>query len=313
MKKTTFVFFGTPDYVLPILSEIYKTYHITKGESEIVAVVTQKPQATGRKKFIERTAVDNWAYKHKLPVIYDPREVPEASIGIVASYGVIIPENVIKRFTHGILNIHPSLLPKYRGASPIQAAILAGDEMTGVTIIQMDSQMDHGPIITQATEPILPTETAQDLRIKLFERASDVLLELLPSYMTGKINPKPQDHEKAVMVRLVAKEHGFIPPQFLTNALEGIAPVKDWEIAFVNDLKLSPTPQVFVRLIRAMEPWPGVWTFVYPHGDEKRRLKILKAHVEGEKLVLDSVQLEGRSVVTFKEFVAGYPNHIFKN
>src|SRR3990172_4759611 len=110
------VFLGTPDYVLPILKALYKKY-------EIAAAVTQSPKPTGRKKFLTYSPVDTWAHQRKIPVIYDLDKVPKADLGVLAAYGKIIPPSVIQNLKSGILNIHPSLLPKYRGASPVQTAI----------------------------------------------------------------------------------------------------------------------------------------------------------------------------------------------
>ncbi|MEK7188684.1 MAG: methionyl-tRNA formyltransferase, partial [Patescibacteria group bacterium] len=133
------IFFGTPDYVLPIVNSL----------SGIVAVVTQPPKPSGREKMIIRSPIDNWAFKHQIPVFYDALEAiskVNPGLGILAAYGKIIPEPVINFFPKGILNVHPSLLPKFRGASPIQAAIVSGEKETGATIIKLDSQIDHGPV-----------------------------------------------------------------------------------------------------------------------------------------------------------------------
>jgi methionyl-tRNA formyltransferase len=137
------IFFGTPDYVLPVL-EILNKYH------EIVAVVTQSPKPVGREKTLTYSPVDAWAHKKKIQKQFDFISLPEADLGVCAAFGMIIPKVVLNHFKFGILNVHPSLLPKYRGASPIQSAIVSLDQKTGVTIIKMDEKMDHG-ILFQKT------------------------------------------------------------------------------------------------------------------------------------------------------------------
>jgi methionyl-tRNA formyltransferase len=267
---TKIVFFGTPEYVLPILRALAKHY-------EIAAVVTQPPKPVGRKQFLEYSAVDNWAHRRKVPAIYDLAKVPQADLGIVAAFGKIIPPFVIGRLKLGILNIHPSLLPKYRGASPVSAAIAAGDKQTGVTIIKMDEKVDHGPMITQFTEEILPDDTTDSLRRRLFSRSAEVLIELLPAYLAGKIKEKTQDESQATYAKILKRQDGFV------------------------DFK-KDDPAEIERKLRAYTPWPGIWTLV-----NSKRLKILRAHLETGELVLDEVQLEGKNPVTWKQFKEAYP------
>ena len=287
------VFFGTPDYVMPILTLLHKKFVTGPGKSPIVAVVTQSPKPVGRKEIVTFSPVDHWAHEHGVSIHYSASQLAmdkvEADVGILASYGEIIRKDVIDLFPHGILVIHPSLLPKYRGASPIPAAIANGDEMTGVTIFKMDEKVDHGPIISQFKEEISSTDDGESLRARLFERSAEVLVELMKPYLQNKIAPKKQDETKATYTKLVTREDGFI------------------------DL-IKSDPNVSDRFIRAMQPWPGAWTLVNLQiskstndKSETKRLKIHKAHVEDEKLVLDEVQLEGKDKVEWKQFEAGYP------
>ena len=270
------IFFGTPEYVVPILSKLAKNY-------EIVAVVTQPPKPMGREQFKKYSPVDDWAHKRKVPIFFDfDKSLPEAELGVCAAYGKIIPEAVIAQFKFGILNIHPSLLPKYRGASPIPAAILAGDKKTGVTIIKMDEKMDHGPIVTFFKEEILPNDTTDSLRERLFERAGDVLIQLIPAYISGKVKPKEQNEKEATFTKILTREDGLI------------------------NLK-EKTPEEAERFLRAMNPWPGAWMRL----ENQKRLKLLKAHLEKGKLILDEVQLEGKDPVSWKQFKAGYPSSTF--
>lgn len=308
------VFFGTPDYVLPVLGKIHKSFVSGPGKSPIVAVVTQNPKPTGRKQILAYSPVDSWAHERKIPAFYTAKEFLKsalsADLGILAAYGSIIPKEVINFFPHGILNIHPSLLPKYRGASPVQAAILAGETETGVTIIKIDERVDHGPIVSQFKEEISPADTLATLRAKLFERAARVLVELIKPYLKGKINAREQNHQEATFTTLVKKEYGFIPPKYLRNALEGKSLKEDWKIGFIKDFPLAPSPSSLEKFIRALDPWPLAWTNI-TIGKETRRLKIIKSHLEGEKLVLGEVQLEGKNPVSWKEFRMGYPNATF--
>ncbi len=286
------VFFGTPDYVLPVLTFLHKRFVTGPGKSPIAAVVTQPPRPIGRKQIITYSPVDRWAHEHKLPIYYSANDLSqnpvEAEIGILASYGEIIKKNVINLFPQGILVIHPSLLPKYRGASPIPEAIVAGDETTGVTIFKMDEKVDHGPIISQFKEDIMSGDTTETLRARLFERSAEVLVELLTPYLQGKITPKIQNDRQASYTKIMTRENGFI------------------------DLN-KKSPEEAERFVRAMQPWPCAWTTVHlsPSDQKTRRLKIHKAHVDGEKLVLDEVQLEGKEKVSWKQFKDGYKDATF--
>src|SRR5260221_5891079 len=269
------IFFGTPDYVIPIAEKLDKNY-------ELVAVVTQPPKLAGRKQFRSFSPIDNWAHKKKVKVITELnlKDFPEAELGIVASYGVIIPQNVIEYFKYGILNIHPSLLPKYRGASPIQAAI-RDEDTTGVTIIKMDKLMHHGPILSKFKESIDQSDTTYTLRKRLFERSAQFIVDLIPNYVSKRVLPKEQDHAKATFTKIIKSEDGFID---------------------IKDFKNLEKHKFIERKIRAMTPWPGAWTTV-----KGRRLKLLKSHLENEKLILDEVQLEGKKPVIWKQFSTGHP------
>lgn len=313
------VFFGTPEYVLPVIEALHKKFS-KKGISPIVAVVTQGPRPVGRKQFMTYSPVDSWAHKRGIPVYHSPQEflkgAIDADLGILAAYGEIVPNVVIKSFPFGILNIHPSLLPKYRGASPVQATIVSGDKDTGATIIKIDEAMDHGPVVSQFKEEVGPGETLETLRSRLFERAADVLAALIEPYIQGRIKLREQNHKEATSTSLLKKEHGFIPPKYVKATLEGKALRGKWEIGFMKDFSLAPSPEVTERFIRALSPWPGTWTLLKLGSGwnfSEKRLKILKAHLEEKRLVLDEVQLEGKNPVSWKEFSLGYPKMAFGN
>ena len=267
---TKVIFFGTPDYVLPILEALNKNF-------KIVAVVTQPPKLVGRRQTKMFSPVDNWAHKRKLKIITDLSEaLPAADLGIVAAYGKIIPESIINHFPKGILNIHPSLLPKYRGASPIQSQIMDSADETGVSIIKMDEKVDHGPIVSRFKDKITKEDTNETLRKRLFERSANFLIELIPNYLANKINLKPQNESEATYTKILRREDGLV--------------------------NLRDNPFEIERKFRALTPWPGIYTIA-----DNKRIKILKLHLEDGKLILDKVQLEGKKPVSFEEFKRGYP------
>lgn len=288
------VFFGTPDYVLPIAETLNKEFRNAR-EMGLIAVVTQDPKPSGRGNKLKYSEIDHWAHKHNIPKIYDLKDVPEADLGIVASYGKIIPKTVINKFKHGILNVHPSKLPEFRGASPIPATILRGDDQTTVTIIKMDEKMDHGPIVSTFKEDINENDTTETLTKRLFEKSANFLVDLIPAYIEGKTKIKKQNHDAASYTKQISKQDAFVDPLHLNKAVKSN----------------HPESKNIVHLIKAMIPWPVAWTHIKIN-DEPKRLKLLKAHVEDGKLVLDEVQLEGKSPVSYKQFLEGYPNSSFE-
>ncbi|HJY98183.1 MAG TPA: methionyl-tRNA formyltransferase [Patescibacteria group bacterium] len=285
------VFFGTPNYALPVLTAVQRRFVTGPGKSPIVAVVTQPPRPVGRKQLLSYSPIDKWAHGHKIPIFYRAKDLLKEKIdvelGILASYGEIIPREVIDLFPKGILVIHPSLLPKYRGASPVPEAIKNGDPVTGVTIFLMDAKVDHGAIVSQFKEDVLPEDTTETLRDRLFERSAAVLVELMEPFLKGKVKPRAQDDSQATYTKTVRKEDGYINVD-------------------------ATDPAATERFVRAMGPWPGAWTWVKLSAkDEPKRLKILKAHLENGKIILDEVQLEGKGPVSWKQFSEGYKDAVF--
>jgi methionyl-tRNA formyltransferase len=274
------VFFGTPDYVLPVLKAIHKKFVTGPGISPIIAVVTRSPKPVGRKQVLEYSPVDKWAHERGIETFYSANDLLEANLdfdlGILASYGEIIKKEVIDLFSQGILVIHPSLLPKYRGASPIQSAIADGLTETGLTVLKMDEKMDHGPIVSQFKEEIFEDDTFESLRNRIFEKSADFVTDLIPVYVKQKVKPKIQDESQATYTKMVSKEDGRV------------------------DLE-KDTPEAIERKIRAYNPWPGVWCYF-----NEKRLKILKAHLELGRLIIDEVQLEGKNPVSYKQFQEAY-------
>lgn len=328
------IFFGTPDYVIPVLDAL------KRAKYDITAVVTRAPKPVGRRQILTSSPVALWATKNNIPV-FSPKKLDEEfisnikhltsniNVAILAAFGRIIPQALIDAFPYGIINIHPSLLPKYRGASPIEAALVAGEKQTGVTIIKLDAELDHGPIISQFVEPIKEDDTRVTLRERLFQKAAQNLVEILPHYVEGRISLKEQNHAKATFTNLMKKEDGFIPPQYLASCLQGVALEAQWPIPFIKDFTIHPSPITIYNFIRAVNPWPGAFTSVklkVKIEKLEKKLKILKAHVvkntsgvdpdspevDGStRLVPDLVQLEGKTPVSWQQFQAGYPNFEF--
>jgi methionyl-tRNA formyltransferase len=309
------VFFGTPEYVLPILNEVNKAFKGKRGESPIECVVTQPPKPVGRSKLIKFSAVDDWAHKRNIPKYFNPNDLLEndvhADLGILASYGMVVPNEVIKMFPHGILVIHPSLLPEFRGSSPVPAAIITDTNPTGVTIFKMDTKLDHGPIVNKFKEEILPDDTYESLRNRLFERSAEILVETIPPYVQGKTNPRVQDETLATYAKIIDKEDSFISPKIIKAVIAGKTPKVSWNIKFISKYKVKPTPETIERLYRAMQPWPGIWTTVQITKGVLKRLKIIKLHLDKGSIVFDEVQLEGKNPVTWKQFLGAYKEFLF--
>lgn len=314
------IFFGTPDYVVPVLDAL------KRAKYDIAAVITRAPKPVGRKQILTPSPVALWATKNNIPV-FSPKKLDEEfisnikhltsniNVAILAAFGRIIPQALIDAFPCGIINIHPSLLPKYRGASPIEAALVAGEKQTGVTIIKLDAELDHGPIISQFTEPIKDDDTRVTLRERLFQKAAENLVEILPAYLENRLELREQNHHHATFTNLMNKEDGFIPGKYLKSAMSEKAGSGKWQIPFISkldsgelkDYSLSPNPYTLDRFIKAVNPWPGA----YSNLKLNKRLKIIKAHLENDKLILDIVQLEGKNPVSWQQFKTGYPSAEF--
>lgn len=311
------VFFGTPEYCLPILDILQKAFKTKPYDNPIIAVVTQRPKPKDREKFLTYSPVDRWAFKKKIPILYFANDLLNQDLnpdlGILVAYGEIITKDVINLFPKGILNIHPSLLPKLRGASPLQAAIALGETQTGATIMKLDEKMDHGDIITQFKEEVLPTDNHKTLGDRIFQRSAEVLTEVIPPYLSGKVKPKPQDHTKATFTRMLKKEDGFIPGEILkTLLIDRKNPKTSINLEFIKDTKIKATAENVNNLIRALSPWPQTWTkVIIPSEKTPKRLKMISSSLEDGKLILEKVQLEGKTEVSWEEFKRGYPNFSF--
>jgi methionyl-tRNA formyltransferase len=300
------IFMGTPEFAVPSLRALVDAgYHV-------VAVVTQPDRPVGRSRKAVAPGVKQAAQELGLPVMQPEKLRPPEVVAslrqlrpdltVVAAYGEILRPNALEIPRYGNINVHASLLPKYRGAAPISAAILAGEPETGVTIMLMDVGMDSGPTLAQRATPISATATTPQLTARLAEIGASLLIETLPRYLSGALKPQPQDDAAATYTRPLQKDDGRI----------------DWQ---------QPAAQI-ARMVRAYYPWPSAFTTW-----QGKRLKLLAttladdaAHREpglvyraGQQilvatgaggLALGQVQLEGRQAMEIKAFIAGQPQLI---
>ena len=247
--KPRVVFMGSPAFAVPTLRALAQAY-------PIVGVVTQPDRPAGRGRKLTPPPVKVVAQELGLPIMQPRRlKAPEAmeqlrawapDLIVVAAYGQILRPAVLQLPRYGCINVHASLLPRWRGASPIQHAILAGDEVTGVTIMLMDEGLDTGPILSQRSIPIEPDDTGATLSLKLAHLGAELLLDTLPTYLSGTLQPRPQDDSQATYAPLLKKEHGR--------------------------LDFARPAEELARQVRAFDPWPG--TFMeWPGG----MLKVLRA------------------------------------
>ena len=297
------VFMGTPAFAVPALDAL------SDASCEIVGVYTQPDRRAGRGRRLAASPVKQTAIERGLPVFQpaslrrdaDAREhiaSLQPDIIVVVAYGLFLPAKTLAVPPLGALNIHPSLLPKHRGPSPVASAILQGDGTTGVTLMQLDEGMDSGPIIAQRETPIGADETAETLTSRLFEMGARLLVDTLPQWRTGEIAAAPQVEADATITSLLSRQDGAI----------------DWG---------QPAIQI-ARQVRAYYPWPG--SFTHWNG---RQLKIHRATAvdtlngsvpgtvvelpqgvgvaTGEgALLLRRVQMEGRQAQNIEDFARGY-------
>lgn len=213
------IFFGTEEHSLIALRAL------VEADLSPVAVITKPDSKKGRGGRLSAPAVKTYALEHNIP-IWQPGKLKEiaeeiqqfdAPLGVLVSYGKIIPQSIIDLFTPGIINIHPSLLPSYRGPSPIEAAMTNLDHETGVSIMQLDADMDAGPIYHQQKIGLTGRESRAELYDKLFRLGSEKLIEILPRITSGELQPSPQDHSQAAYCRLLSKADSLLDPKELSS------------------------------------------------------------------------------------------------
>lgn len=268
------IFFGTPQEVVPILESLNKHFNV-------VAVITTPDQKSGRKQLLTPPPVKVFAEKHDIPVLQPESNNSlqslisnlKSDLLVVAAYGKLIPNDVLKLPIHGAINIHPSLLPKYRGPTPIQTTLLNGDKITGITFMKMDAQMDHGPILHQIPFTLEDTDTFCWLMQSKFAQAAQILPHVIEDYVSGKLKTQPQDDSQATYTKIITKQNGYI------------------------NLNNPPDPDQLDRMIRAYYPWPSVWT----------QTRIKNQEIRIKFLPKKQLQIEGKNPVSLKDFLNGYP------
>jgi methionyl-tRNA formyltransferase len=293
------VFMGSPDFAVSSLEALARVY-------TLVGVVTQPDRPAGRGRTLVPPAVKEAALRLGIPVMQPEKlRLPEAmtqlqawspDLIVVAAFGQILRPVVLDLPRCGCLNVHGSLLPRGRGAAPIQASILAGDQETGITIMKMDPGVDTGPILSQRTFPIAPDDTGGSLFAKMAPLGAELLLETLPRYLSGELIPQPQSEEGATYAPMLKKEDGLL--DFTRPAIQ------------------------LERRVRAFNPWPGAY-FDWNGAP----LKVHRAHIREEKspgagrrltvegrpalgtgkgiLILEEVQPAGKKSMPGKAFLAG--------
>lgn len=273
MNNNKIVFFGTPEFSVSVLEELYKKNIVP------TLIITTPDAKVGRGLVLTPPPVKVWAEKHDIDIIQNHTDDmlvnTEWDLFIVASYGKILPSEILDLPRKGVLNVHPSLLPKFRGASPIVSAILSDEKETGVSIMLLDEKMDHGPIIAQASVEIdnWPPK-ASVLEDILVTEGGKLLAEIIPPWMKGEIEAVEQDHGKATFSKKIAKEDGLLNLD---------------DNDYTNFLK-----------IQALEGWPGTYFFV-----NDKRVKVADADYIDDKLVITRVIPEGKKEMNYEDFLRG--------
>lgn len=262
MPALNIIFMGTPDFSVPALAALHEAGH------NILCVYTQPPRPAGRGHNVKKSAIHEWADAHDIAV-HTPKSLKNkeeqdifaqynADLAVVAAYGLILPQEVLDAPRHGCINIHASILPRWRGASPIQRAIWAQDSESGVTIMQMDTGLDTGDMLLIGKTPILADTTAQSLHDELSRIGGDLMVIAANVLASGEaLTPEKQDDEQSCYARLLKKEDGQI----------------DWT---------QSADQIDAQ-IRALNPWPGTFTQIQDESGKQKRMKITAAALPNEQ------------------------------
>ena len=305
MKKLNIIFAGTPDFAATHLQALLNSEH------NVIAVYTQPDKPAGRGKKLQASPVKQLAEAHYIPV-YQPKSLRKeeaqaelqalnADVMVVVAYGLILPEAVLKAPKYGCLNVHGSLLPRWRGAAPIQRSIWAGDTETGVTIMQMDIGLDTGDMLHKVTTPILATETSASLYAKLAELAPPALLEVLNGLTSGQFKPEKQQDEQANYAEKLTKEEAKLDWNMTACQLER------------NIRAFNPAPMAYLTLmVNEVEERIKVYQAeVLPH-QEKAVGTVLAVDKNGIQIatqqgVLNITQLQpaGKKPMSVQDFLNG--------
>lgn len=300
-NKYKLVFFGSPFFAS------YSLENLIKADFHITAVVTQPPKIKGRNQVKTETDLAKIAQKYNLktitPEIFNDDIFAElknlsADAFIVVAYGKIIPQTILNLPPHGVINIHPSLLPKYRGPSPVQTALLNNEKITGVSIMKIDNKVDHGPILFQVSEQIKNDDNNVLLTDRLFQIGAKYLPDILWKYLNKNLTPQPQDDNLATYTKLIKKQDGLI------NWLD--------EAVYIN------------QQIKAYQPWPTAYSYCQNKLYKFYKGKIIKGKLPPGKIIVDKknrqllvgtgkdllsvdiIQPEGKNKLPIKDFILGY-------
>lgn len=319
------VFFGTPEFAQIILNQLLVT-----AAFKVPTIVTAPDQPIGRQQTLTPPPVKVLAQKRNISVL-QPKTLDAAlaaelkkikpDIILVAAYGKIIPQNILDIPTHGCLNVHPSLLPQYRGASPIQSALLNGDQETGVTLMLMDEQLDHGPILAEHKTQLTEHEKFKELHDRLALLSAELLIKTLPDYLAGKIKPHAQDDQQATFCKTIKKTDGEInwqhPAEKIYNQWRAfnswpgifsqltIRQLADNKPARLNDFSHSGR-QLIIKFIEIKLVTPTLGSDKNP-GEffvQDRKLFVTC----GNQTILEVLQIqpEGKKIMTAQSFMNGY-------
>jgi len=335
MKHVSIAYFGSPDFSAHLLS------YIVSGELPVTVsfVVTQPDKPIGRKHILTPSPVKLMAKQYNIPV-FESLDSPdlhrllyEVDFAIVFAYGfkVLIKKELLRApkihfgtTGFGFVNVHPSLLPKYRGSSPITFPLMLGEEKTGVSLFVMDEKMDHGPIISQTTVELGSQETRIDLQNRLTEVAKQLISDLCSTCANkgkGALPLTEQNHDKATHAHYLMRDHGFVPLSTITQAMQGKALQhrdlpKTIQVYLDKYAETDPICRIYATKMinepartlydfyRGISPWPGLWTIINKNG--KKRLKITRAELQQNRFVINEVQLEGKKSVDFNTFIRAY-------
>lgn len=284
MSRLSVVYFGTPDFSADFLNKILENKEIPIN---IKAVVTQEDKKVGRKQIITKSPIKKLAITKSIKVLHElPNE--KYDLGLIFSYGKIIPKKILDLFKYGVWVVHPSILPKYKGPSPIAQALIDGEKETGVTLIIADEGVDTGDIIGIKKLEIKSYEKRNELTNRLVDVAYELFIESINKFIqnNNKIAGIKQEKGDLPITKKFDKQDGFIPFEELNKA------------------QLDNAIRIY-NLFRGLYPWPGIWTKVKINGNEKR-LKINSLRLEYNKIIIEKVQLEGKKEVDFKTFNLAY-------
>lgn len=273
-NNTKIIFWGTPELTLPYLETLEKEGYV------ISAVVTLPDRPVGRKQILTKPAPKIWAEERNIPVLQPEKldqdfaeEIKKLNpdISIVVAYGKIIPESIINLPKHGTLNVHYSLLPRWRGATPVESAILAGDTETGVSIQKMVFALDAGNVIGENIIELKGNEFKEELWQTLSLRGAEILVRILPDYLKGTIKEKIQNEEEVTRAKILKKEDGLV--------------------------SLKDDAVTLWRKWRAFFPWPGLFFF----DEEGKRVKITEARFENGQFIIEKVIPEGKKEISWEK------------